>query len=170
MENGYQTHHQMKKSLFQVLTQFFSLNTKPKFFLGIAGKFPKSNNVNEFYDNLFNKNDMISENRWKIEHPEIPPRSGILPNIEEFDPGFFGLHYRQILTMSPSLRKMMEVATEAIIDAGIHPSELAGTKTGVFAGYCWNDGETDVLTRVSNRAQMFGITGYGIIKSEISSE
>lgn len=59
---------------------------------GVAGYFPRSDNVYEFRDNLFNKVDMVTETtRWSLKHPEIPERCGSVRPIEKFDPGFFGM-------------------------------------------------------------------------------
>lgn len=60
--------------------------------IGVSGKFPKSKNVQEFKDNLMNTRDMVASDnkRWDIIHPEIPDRSGVIPLIEKFDPGYFG--------------------------------------------------------------------------------
>lgn len=38
-------------------------------------------------------------------------------------------------------RISIEVAYEAILDAGIHPQSLRGSKTGVFAGVCFSEAE-----------------------------
>lgn len=62
---------------------------------GMAGKFPDSDNVVEFQNNLFNKVDMISadERRWAHTYPEIPKRAGKIYNVEKFDAGFFGMYF-----------------------------------------------------------------------------
>lgn len=43
------------------------------------------------------------------------------------------MHHGQAEAMSPMIRKSLELAVEAILDAGVNPSELRGSKTGVFA-------------------------------------
>lgn len=48
----------------------------------------------------------------------LPKRNGKLKDISHFDAAFFGVHSKQANTMDPQLRLMMEVAYEAIIDAG----------------------------------------------------
>lgn len=61
---------------------------------GIAGKFPSSENIQEYRDNLMNKRDMISEiSRWNLNHNEIPPRMGTMPHFEKYDLGHFGILY-----------------------------------------------------------------------------
>ncbi|EFA05204.2 fatty acid synthase [Tribolium castaneum] len=128
---------------------------------GISGQFPKSGNVKQFRDNLFNKQSMLSkiEERWLEKHTEIPPTGGFLPDITKLDLGFFGIHWRQCQTMDPTVRGFLEVSLEAILDAGVHPEELKGSKTGVFVGYSWSDVEWASLRSI-DEPQTFGITGY----------
>ena len=38
-------------------------------------------------------------------------------------------------------RMLMEHAYEAIVDAGINPKQLRGTKMGVFVGACFSEAE-----------------------------
>mgnify|MGYP005986412403 CR=1 FL=1 len=127
---------------------------------GISGRFPESQNIYEFRDNLFNKKQMVTENekRWKAGLANIPKRSGHIDNINKFDAGYFGLHYRQGSVMDPAVRVILETATEAIMDAGINPSELKGSKTGVFLGLSWSDAENPILTNLKE-PQRFGLTG-----------
>jgi fatty acid synthase len=52
------------------------------------------------------------------DHPEIPARTGKVPNINKFDASFFGVHYKQAQTMDPQCRTLLERTYEAIVDAG----------------------------------------------------
>ena len=110
---------------------------------GMSGRFPESDNVYEFRDNLFNKMEMVTENekRWKIDHPNVPKRSAHINNINKLDAGYFGLHYRQAYNLDPALKVLMETVVEAIMDAGVNPLELKGSKTGVFIGFSYSDVE-----------------------------
>ncbi|KAJ8919483.1 hypothetical protein NQ315_002104, partial [Exocentrus adspersus] len=109
---------------------------------GISGCFPNSNNIHEFRDNLFNKVNMVLPNRrWEMNHPEIPPWLGTIPDIEQYDTGFFGVHERQSHSMDPMLTMLQEKAIEAIFDAGLHPADLQNTKTGVYIGICFSEND-----------------------------
>ncbi|XP_060532677.1 fatty acid synthase-like isoform X2 [Cylas formicarius] len=110
---------------------------------GLSGKYPDSGNVHQFRDNLFNKVDMINDDgrRWETKHEEIPPRAGKLLEIADMDAGYFGIHYRQSVSMDPMVRILLEIAIEAIIDAGINPSDLEGSNTGVYVGACVSETE-----------------------------
>nr|XP_050846949.1 fatty acid synthase-like isoform X1 [Vespula vulgaris] len=129
---------------------------------GIAGRFPESQNVKEFKNNIFNCKDCITETEyhWKLSNSNIPKHFGKIPNIEKFDASFFGIHFKQAHTMDPMSRMMMEHTYEAIIDAGINPEDLRGTRTGVFANSCFSDSEPDLIHN-KVKADIFGITSCG---------
>ncbi|XP_049870464.1 fatty acid synthase-like [Pectinophora gossypiella] len=110
---------------------------------GISGYFPESDSVKHLGENLFNKVDLITddERRWKKTHPEIPQRTGKLNNIDKFDASFFDINYKQAHIMDPMSRILLEKAYECIIDAGVNPSELRNTNTGVFLGLCFTESD-----------------------------
>ncbi|PIO30634.1 hypothetical protein AB205_0176740 [Aquarana catesbeiana] len=103
---------------------------------GIAGRLPESDNLQEFWDNLIQGVDLVTEDdrRWKPGLYGLPARNGKLKEINKFDASFFGVHPKQAHTMDPQLRLLLEVSYEAIVDGGINPSDLRGTKTGVWVG------------------------------------
>ncbi|KAL6257977.1 hypothetical protein P5V15_011573 [Pogonomyrmex californicus] len=127
---------------------------------GIAGRFPESNNVEELKKNLLNKVDLVTDDnrRWELDHPDIPKRTGKVSNIGKFDALFFGVHFKQAHTMDPMCRMLLEHAYEAILDAGINPKQLRGSRTGVFVGACFSESEK---TWFYEKLQVngFGITG-----------
>lgn len=109
----------------------------------MSGRFPDSDDVYEYKHNLLNKIDMVScdNRRWEPTHPEIPQRTGKVNQVTKFDAGFFGVHYRQNHTIDPMCRMLLERTVEALFDAGVHPSELENTRTGVFIGTCASESE-----------------------------
>ncbi|HEV2779515.1 MAG TPA: beta-ketoacyl synthase N-terminal-like domain-containing protein, partial [Actinophytocola sp.] len=59
---------------------------------------------------------------------------GFLHGAGDFDAGFFGISPREALAMDPQQRLMLEASWEALEHAGIDPTSLRGSRTGVFAG------------------------------------
>ncbi|XP_039292597.1 fatty acid synthase-like [Nilaparvata lugens] len=110
---------------------------------GLSGRFPESSNVEEFKDHLFAGVDLVTDDgrRWPSGMYNLPTRSGKLKNLEHFDALFFGVHGKQAHVMDPQLRILLELTHEAIMDAGVNPTDIRGSRTGVFIGVSANDSE-----------------------------
>jgi phthiocerol/phenolphthiocerol synthesis type-I polyketide synthase B len=62
-----------------------------------------------------------------------------MDDIDAFDAEFFDISTREAVKMDPQQRVLLEVAWEALEHAGIAPSSLRRSQTGVFAGACYTD-------------------------------
>ncbi|HEX3044183.1 MAG TPA: beta-ketoacyl synthase N-terminal-like domain-containing protein [Bacillota bacterium] len=139
--------------------------------IGIACRFPKANNPDEFWHNLINKINcidifppgrckeyrdftakslmarMLSGNPREDESGAGAPggaharegdslyvKGGYLPEIDKFDAAFFRIPPREATHMDPVQRIFLEVAYEAMEDAGYGGQNLYGAKVGVFVG------------------------------------
>ncbi|GHC94953.1 hypothetical protein GCM10007079_45990 [Nocardiopsis terrae] len=61
-------------------------------------------------------------------------QGGFLDGAAEFDAAFFGISPKEAAAMDPQQRQLLEVSWEALERAGIDPSSLAGSATGVYMG------------------------------------
>jgi len=76
-----------------------------------------------------------------------------------FDPAAFGISPREAQQIDPQQRHMLEVAFDALHHAGLPPSRLAGSRTGVFVGassldyaarFCTDPSSSDVHMMTGN--------------------
>ncbi|MCG8422987.1 MAG: type I polyketide synthase [Proteobacteria bacterium] len=81
-----------------------------------------------------------------------------LRDIDRFDPDFFAISPREATRMDPQHRLLLEVCWEALEHAGIDPTALKGSKTGVYVGLMGND-YTQLATRAPHEIDMH--TGAG---------
>ena len=65
--------------------------------------------------------------------------AGIVGDVKKFDAAFFGMSPKEAEALDPQQRMMLEMAWEAFEDAGIAPSEAAGSKTAVYVGAASTD-------------------------------
>ena len=89
--------------------------------VGMAGRFPKAKNIDEFWQNLRDGVESISvlseaeliaagvdENT--INNPHHVKAASILEDIDKFDAGFFGFSPREAETTDPQNRVFLECA------------------------------------------------------------
>jgi acyl transferase domain-containing protein/tryptophanase/SAM-dependent methyltransferase len=115
--------------------------------VGMAGRYPKAKNVRELWENLVQGRDCIEEippdrYEWRLRHGSVKKyRGGFIDDIDKFDSLFFNISPREAEMLDPQERLFLEVAWEAIEDAGYYPEILAqedGSRNiGVFVGAVW---------------------------------
>jgi polyketide synthase PksN len=120
---------------------------EPIAIVGMSGKFPMAANINEFWQNLLDGKDCISEipeDRWDWREYYGDPKTeanktnikwgGFIEGVDEFDALFFGISPREAQLMDPQQRLLMTYVWKAIEDAGYAAQNLSGSKTGIFVG------------------------------------
>ena len=128
--------------------------------IGISGRYPQANNIEDFYQNLVEGKDCITEipkARWDCEADFDENRNrvgkcyskwgGFLNDIDKFDPLFFNISPTDAITIDPQERLFLESVWNTIEDAAYTKASLAEKKVGVFAGVMWD------------QYQLFGLDG-----------
>lgn len=114
--------------------------------IGMAGQFPGSKNLDEYWQQLIDGKLMYNElprerkEKFGLYGGEYQPehlqylRGGFLDEIDMFDPLFFKISPHEARLIDPQQRLMLQTSWHAIEDAGYNPKDLAGSLTGVFIG------------------------------------
>ncbi|MDJ0734083.1 MAG: type I polyketide synthase [Nostocaceae cyanobacterium] len=134
------------------MTPNSELKMEPIAIVGIGCRFPKAKDPQSFWQLLRNGGDAIAQvpkERWDIDayydpNPETPGKmstrwGGFLEQVDWFDADFFSMSAEEVEHTDPQQRLFLEVAWEALENAGIVPNSLAGSQTGVFTGLCTID-------------------------------
>lgn len=116
--------------------------------IGMAGKFPGANEINQFWDNLkngvdsistFTEDELIKEgvNLDVLQHPNFVKAKGYLEEVEYFDESFFAYTPREAKIMDPQIRMLQETTWEALEMAGYNPFDYEGL-IGLYVGASTN--------------------------------
>lgn len=121
---------------------------EPIAIIGVGCRFPGGGDSPEaFWRLLHDGIDAITEvpkDRWDVEafydpDPDAPGKmssrwGGFVTEVDRFDAEFFGISPREARSMDPQHRLLLEVAWEALENAGQPPDRLAGSRTGIYVG------------------------------------
>lgn len=128
--------------------------------IGMSGQFPGAANLEQFWRNLADGRDSVTEvpvTRWPIADyfragqvtagKTYSKWGGFLDGVEEFDPAFFDLVPAEADYMDPQQRLFLEHSWLALEDAAIDPKSLRRSRCGVFAGSPGSDYATLLRNR-----------------------
>jgi amino acid adenylation domain-containing protein len=117
--------------------------------IGLAGRFPGADTVEEFWENLVAGKESISffddaqlrssgldPEKLRLRGHYVPAR-GLLKHADCFDAAFFAIHPKEAEGMDPQQRVFLEACWTALESAGYPPGHSQGT-VGVFAGSTFN--------------------------------
>lgn len=128
--------------------------------IGMAGRYPQANNLEEFWEVLSGAKDCIVEipiTRWNHSAYYDPEKGkpgktyakwgGFIDGVDEFDPGFFNISPREAEIIEPQERLFLQTAYEAIEDAGYTRQALADNTVldgmagavGVYVGVTYQE-------------------------------
>lgn len=121
--------------------------------VGIGCRLPGDISTPEsFWQALVEELDVVGEvltDRWNIDGYYHPDRNrpgttytraaAMLPDLQQFDAAFFGIAPQEASRIDPQHRLLLEVAWEALEDAGLPTAALVGQNVGVFIGQSFQD-------------------------------
>ncbi|WP_344637981.1 SDR family NAD(P)-dependent oxidoreductase [Kitasatospora cystarginea] len=139
--------------------------------IGVSGRFPMADDLDEFWENLAEGRDCTQEvpaDRWDwrahygdpVKDPNTSnvTSGGFMNGVGDFDPLFFDISPKEAELMDPQQRLLMLYVWKALEDAGYSASAVAGTNTALIAGTT-STGYSTLVTRYSPVIEGYDITG-----------
>ncbi|WP_042206751.1 SDR family NAD(P)-dependent oxidoreductase [Paenibacillus durus] len=177
-----------KSSRFAVSGQVSVSSAKPKeekresgdiAVIGVSGRYPLARNTSEFWDNLQNGRDCITEipqDRWDAlaaytedvndKSKSYSKWGGFIADADKFDPLFFSISPKEAIIMDPQERIFLETVWQTLEDAGYPKSSLNHAKAGVFVGVMY--GQYQLFGASSDGTSLAPTSSYASIANRVS--
>ncbi|AVP97139.1 hypothetical protein C7S18_08005 [Ahniella affigens] len=111
--------------------------------IGLACRLPGAADAGAFWQALLHGRDLVGSvpaDRWDASaHPDFVSHGAFLADVIGFDAAFFSVSESEAAFMCPQQRLLLELAWHTFEHAGVAPSALEGSDTGVFVGLCGHD-------------------------------
>ncbi|HDR8161562.1 TPA: SDR family NAD(P)-dependent oxidoreductase [Bacillus cereus] len=120
--------------------------------IGVSGRYPLAENLEEFWDNFKQGRDCISEipvERWDLKKEYDPDGNkkgmsdskwgGFLNDVDKFDPLFFSISPKEAKMIDPQERLFLQTVWHTMEDGGYTRERLASNRVGVFVGVMYGD-------------------------------
>jgi amino acid adenylation domain-containing protein len=129
---------QSKKPLFQTVVNKKIDNYDDIAVIGMACRFPRSNTLAEYWQNLLAQQDLLTTFPYpahleSIREDKFVNRCGVIDTIDLFDAEFFGINDHEAMLMDPHHRLFLEIAWSALENSGNIPNHFDG-RIGIIAG------------------------------------
>jgi len=160
LTNGSRSRFSRRPSLDQYSAQARATDNDDIAIIGISGRYPGANNLEEYWENLKAGKDCITEipkTRWDHRQyfdtekgkfgKSYSKWGGFIDGVDQFDPMFFNIAPREAQFMDPQERLFLQCAFGTIEDAG-YTREVLGHKhahdgmsgnVGVFVGVMYGE-------------------------------
>ncbi|OCQ18830.1 hypothetical protein A7985_22710 [Pseudoalteromonas luteoviolacea] len=149
--------------------------------VGLAGRYPQSDNIEEFWQNLCEGRDCISEipaERWDHNRFFDAQRGkqgkcysawgGFVSDFDKFDPQFFNITPKEAAMLDPQERLFLQTAWETIEDAGYSRERIFGERVGVYVGVMWGQYELYGAQSVLQKETVITGSSYASIANRVS--
>ncbi|WP_113672094.1 SDR family NAD(P)-dependent oxidoreductase [Vallitalea guaymasensis] len=165
----------------------FNKQQEPIAIIGVSGRYPKADKLEDYWNNLETGRDCITEipeERWSIEDyyqediseavskgKSYSKWGGFIQGFADFDPLFFNISPREALYIDPQERLFIETCWEVIEDAGYTRERIAkehDNQVGVFVGITKTGYDLygpDLWSRGKN---IYPHTSFGSVANRIS--
>jgi polyketide synthase PksN len=164
-----------------------ALANEPIAIIGMSGRYPKAVNLAEYWNNLVEGKDCITEippERWSMDgfFEKDPGMAiaqgksyckwgGFLEGFAEFDPFFFNISPREAITIDPQERLFIQSCWEVLEDAGYTRQRIAEKyrgNVGVFVGITKTGFDLHGFELVKRGETIYPHTSFSSVANRVS--